>query len=269
MRVALLLLCLPAAAVAQNLGYDVQIPHKAASHSYTESYRFSLKPAPGKYRLAVDTEMSVHGARETFTRISDRFAVDVAPARGDWLLARVRAMPLERLRRRLPRAASARAISGWISLDGDHNYAVNAPRTQPELVELRALLETFASKEGARATRHFRDRETIEGERHAPRPFTFAALLRDARQYDGMRVRLTGYRIKEDYLGPAANAPRGSSVWVGRASVFADPKRVAWTPDQFVTIDGFFHRYRGEDSSVRLGVLTLVTRIAPVNHPAH
>jgi hypothetical protein len=49
--------------------------------------------------------------------------------------------------------------------------------------------------------------------------------------------------------------------------VFADPKRVAWRPDRLVTIDGLFNRYRGEDSSARVGVLTLVTRLAPVRTP--
>jgi hypothetical protein len=281
MRILLLLVSLAGAGMAQSdFRYYVKTQFNSEKLSYEESYDLGISRSGGKFRLSGKTIITPRGcAQDSFTYTNDEFGIDLPPGRAEWLFAQVRAMSLRKLSRKMTPADLSKASWGWIDLDGkSFAYDVRAPRDQPELLRLRALLDAFEKEAGAKAE-HDRKRSTIEGDPRPARAVSIGTLLRNPRRYDGKRVRVSGYDrvgFEESNFGPSPDAPFDKSLWLGGLSSFADQKRIGaeiatarsstggrQPADWGFTIDGVFRAGPAGHMGVWPGELILQTRVVP------
>ncbi|MDP0491424.1 MAG: hypothetical protein Q7Q71_10275 [Verrucomicrobiota bacterium JB023] len=117
-----------------------------------------------------------------------------------------------------------------------------------------------------------KERETetrkLEGETVPPKALDFATLLKSPKDFDGKRIRLTGFYHGE-FEGSSFAATKAEvrdykkALWLGGMSSFADPKRISGQYDIVLTVEGTFELGPGGHMGLWMGELVRVTESKP------
>jgi hypothetical protein len=101
----------------------------------------------------------------------------------------------------------------------------------------------------------------------------FATLLKSPKDYDGKRIRLTGFYHGE-FEGSSFAATKAGiraydkALWLGGMSSFADPKKISDLNDATLTVDGTFELGPGGHMGLWMGELVRITESKPTKAEA-
>jgi hypothetical protein len=217
-------------------------------------------------RFAYYTEYRVYGInQDEFTYTTEQYAGDLTRADYALLLKRAHELPLKGLDPK-KKNEDATGSFGWIKLDGvDHTVTA-----KPDL-EIRKQWQRFIDKlisEHAPMEKREITKQTLEGETIAPKVLDFATLLKSPKDYDGKRIRLTGFYHGEFECSSFSATKAGireydKALWLGGMSSFADPKRISGLNDVTLSVDGTFELGPGGHLGLWMGELLRITESKP------
>jgi len=217
-------------------------------------------------RFVYSTGYRVYGInQDQFTFTTEQYAGDLSRADYAALIKRARELPIEGLDTK-KKDEGATGSFGWINLDGkDHTVTAT-----PDL-KVRKQWQSFLDKlisDHAPVEKREVTKRTLEGETVAPRVLDFATLLKSPKDYDGKRVRLTGFYHGEFEGSSFAATKAGirdydNALWLGGTSGFADPKKISGINDATLTVDGTFELGPGGHMGLWMGELVRITASKP------
>jgi hypothetical protein len=156
---------------------------------------------------------------------------------------------------------------GWLDWKGEQKYF----RTPPDSAKRRKLedtLLTFVASQRNKRPKEFQTRTTIVvGDDVKPLEIALKDLLRDAKSYNGRRVRVLGYYHNE-FEGSSFSVSKeasdrrdySQSVWLGGPSTFAKPEDTDYRNDAFLTVEGVFSAGLGGHMGLWPGEIRRVTK---------
>jgi hypothetical protein len=158
---------------------------------YEHAYDFTIYDFAGRLpHLMFYTEYRIYGcAQDSFTYTVEHCEQDIPRERFNKFLDAIREIPPKTLQEL--RGNETERSHGWLTLD-DTDHTINARLTDSSPAKLHTLILTFLDEVAPKDTRKTSTR-TIEGDLVPALAVTFDALLRAPEQFDGKRVRLTGY----------------------------------------------------------------------------
>jgi hypothetical protein len=216
-------------------------------------------------RLTFYTEYRIYGInQDDFTYTTEDYAGDLSRAEYAAILGGLRKLPIIGLDEQQGHDAGSH---GWINLDGK-SHSVSASPDEPIRKEWKAALDGILAKYAPAAKRKISKR-TIEGETVKARAIDFPTLLKSPKEFDGKRIRLTGYYHGEFEGSSFAASEKDvrnykEALWLDRDSTFADPKRMSDVNDASITAEGTFEIGPGGHMGLWMGELVRLTSSQPI-----
>jgi hypothetical protein len=266
--IALALMASPALGQA-NIRYYVQDEFKTADLDYVierDCIVYDWTAPPELPCLQYFVRIGVSGcARNSFTYEEEAYNERFSREESKELLNIVRRADLRKL-------GSVSALSNllfWLKFDGkEHDF--KTPLGNPARDKLQAAilsyLDRVAPKSKRKVTVH-----RIEGDFQPTTDVTVAKLLAAPDQFDGKRVRITGYyhsEFEDSSLYDKKGDDFKKAVWVDGQSTFAKESDLHWTDDGHATIEGTFLKGPGGHMGAFAGEIQRVTKFISLDPPA-
>jgi hypothetical protein len=202
--------------------------------------------------------------QDTFTVTSEKYAGDLSRADYALLLKRAHDLPLKGLDPKKEGDDATRSF-GTIKLEGVYHKVTAKPD-----IEIRKQWQRFLDNlisEHAPMEKREITRRTVEGETVTPKVIDFPTLLKSPKDYDGKRIRLTGFyhggfEVSSFAATKAGIRDYGKALWMGGPSSFSDPKRISDRNDVTLSVDGTFNFGRG-GNGLWMGELVRITESKP------
>ena len=203
-----------------------------------------VEGCPKGPRVHFSTQYRIYGVAEpSFSYTEERFDKHVPRQPYEIFLQSIRRQPLNKLDTNPGKLQHGATSPGWIKLD-DREIRMSAPRGNPDRESVHALVMGFYDGIAPLIDRTI-TRRTIEGDFVPPRLVSLKELLSNPKEFDGKRIRLSGYYHHEYHcsnltLDPKSRRDPKQGVWIDSASTYADSKRFDETNDAYVNVEGCF-----------------------------
>jgi hypothetical protein len=165
--------------------------------------------------------------------------------------------------------AGPSCLLGWLEFDGkqhDFKTPLGNPARDKLQADILSYLDRVAPKSKREVTIH-----RIEGDFQPTRDVTVSQLLAAPGQFDGKRVRITGYyhrEFEDSSLYDMKGDDFKKAVWVDGQSTFAKENDLHWTDDGHATIEGTFMKGPGGHMGAFAGEVQRVTKFISLDPPA-
>ena len=211
-------------------------------------------------RLMYYTEYRISGINQKeFSFTTEQFEGSIPRKEYAELMEKARKLPTKELK-----IAGKGSASGWIKIDGEDHHVSASVDTEVRKL-WKAFIDDLLTKY-APAEKRKKSTRVIQGESIDPVPVTFPELLKNPKQYDGKRIRISGFYHGEFEGSSFASTAKeihkyDEALWLGGNSSFADPKKLSRPNDSALTIDGTFELGPGGHMGLWMGELSRVTEI--------
>ena len=269
-RLLILLALMTCSAWGQaNIRYYVQDEFKTADLDYVvdrDCIVYNWAPSQGPPCLQYFVRIRVAGcARKSFTYEEQGYNKLFTHEEMQQLLDIVRRADLLKL----GIVAGPSCLLGWLEFDGrqhDFKTPLGNPTRDQLQADILSYLDRVAPKEKRDVTVH-----RMEGDFQPTRDVTVAQLLATPGQFDGKRVRVTGYyhsEFEDSSLYDKKGDDFSKAVWVDGQSTFAKETDLHWTDDGHATIEGTFLKGPGGHMGAFSGEIQRITKFISLDPPA-
>jgi hypothetical protein len=153
----------------------------------------------------------------------------------------MRLQPLDKLDTNARKLQHGSSSPGWIRID-NREVKMSAPRGNADREIVHALVMKFYESMSPVSERKITHR-TVEGDFVPARSITLQQLLSNPQEFDGKRVRVSGYYHYEHHcsnlsFGPKSQTDPKQGIWIDSASTYADSKRIDEANDAYVFVEG-------------------------------
>lgn len=217
-------------------------------------------------RFVYSTGYQIYGInQEAFSFTTESYSGDLSRAKYAAILERARKLPLSGLNPK-KKDGEAAGSSGWITLDGKDHTVTAVPEREIRK-QWQRFLDALIAEHAPAKSREVKSR-TIEGETVKPKTIDFATLLKRPKDYDGKRIKITGFYHGE-FEGSSFAATKDDirnydkALWLGGASTFADSERISELNDITLDVEGTFKLGPGGHMGLWMGELVRLTQSQP------